>query len=113
MNTKEYSLPPIHGILSFPSEEIMRYGLDHNLLNSPGLPMHIMLGRITVDALAKRLPKNVEFDIDTARSLTTVYHATRQAADYGKAGAHPDQEVNEFMKTHGDMEYAVMQAKKN
>ena len=91
----------------------MRYGLDHNLLDSPGLPMHIMLGRMIVDALASALPEGVEFDIDTARSLTTVYHATRQSADYGKAGKHPDSKVNEFMQTHGDMEYALMQAERN
>jgi hypothetical protein len=91
----------------------MKYGLDHQLLDSPGLPMHIMLGRMTVDALASALPEDVEFDIDTARSLTTVYHATRQAADYGKAGKHPDPKVNEFMETHGDMEYALRQAEAN
>jgi hypothetical protein len=88
----------------------MELWLDHKLLDSPGLPMHIMLGRMTVDALASALPEDVEFDIDTARSLTTVYHATRQAADYGKLGKHADSKVNEFMKTHGDMEYALLRA---
>lgn len=113
MEQQQYSLPPIGWLLSFPTPEIMTYWLDQSLLDSPGLPMHIMLGRMTATAMWNALPQDVDFDIDTAQSLTTVYHATRQAADYGKTGKHPDSEVNEFMQTHGDMEYALMQAEKN
>lgn len=110
MDRQQYSLPEINWLLSFPTEEIMKYWLEHDLLDSPGLLMHIVLGRILVFQLAKWLPKDTEFDIDTALSLTTVYHATRQSADYGKAWKHPDANVNEFMKIHGDMEYALQQA---
>lgn len=88
----------------------MKYGLEHNLLDSPGLLAHIILGRILVFHLAKWLPKNIDFDLDTALSLTTVYHATRQSADYGKAGKHLDQAVNEYMKDHHDMDYALKMA---
>ena len=60
--------------------------------------MHILLGRIVVFQMAKALPKDSDFDIDTAMSLTTEYHATRQSADYGKSGKHSDPKVNEFMQ---------------
>ena len=112
MQKLEYSLPPISGILSFPSEEIMQYALQHNLLDSSGLPMHILLGRMIVYQMGSHIPQWVEFDMDTSLSITTAYHATRQDADYGKAWKHPDSEVNEFMQTHSDMEYAVRQAQK-
>jgi hypothetical protein len=111
MQKLEYSLPPINGLLSFPTEEIMQYWLNENLLDSPGLLMHIILGRILVFQLAKALPKNIDFDLDTALSLTTIYHATRQNADYGKSGIHIDSQINEFMKFHGDMDYALLRAR--
>lgn len=112
MQKIEYSLPPINWLLSFPTEEIMQYGLDHHILDSPGLSMHILLCRIAVHHMWRMLPEWTEFDMDIALSLTTLYHATRQDADYGKAGKHSDKEVNKFMETHGDMEYALMQAEK-
>ena len=98
MDQQQYSLPELGRLLSFPTKEIMGYGLDHSLIESPGLLMHIVLGRILVFQLAKNLPKDIDFDIDTAMSLTTVYHATRQSADDGKAGRHIDPKVNEFMQ---------------
>lgn len=110
MEKQQYSLPDIDWLLSFPKEEIMKYWLDHQLLDSPGLMMHIILSRMLVFQMAKVLPKEVDFDIDTALSLTTVYHATRQAADNGKAGKHSDSEVNEFMKNNWDMDYALREA---
>lgn len=113
MEKQQYSLPEINWLLSFPTEEITKYWLEHDLLDSPGLLAHIVLGRILVFQLAKWLPKGTEFDIDTALSLTTVYHATRQSADYGKAGKHPNPEVNEYMKDHHDMDYALKKAKEH
>jgi hypothetical protein len=110
MNKQPYSLPDINGLLSLPTEEVMKYGIEHDILDSPWLLAHIILCRILVFQMAKALPKNIDFDMDTALSLTTVYHATRQAADYGKAWKHPDSLVNEFMKTRGDMDYALNQA---
>lgn len=110
MNKQQYSLPEINWLLSFPTEEVMKYGIEHDILDSPWLLAHIMLCRTLVFQIAKALPKNIDFDMDTALSLTTVYHATRQAADYGKAGKHPDPLVNEFMKTRWDMDFAMNQA---
>lgn len=110
MNKKRYSLPDIDWLLSFPTDEVMRYGISHDILDSPGLLTHVMLCRVLVFQLAKALPKNIPFNIDTALSLTTVYHATRQAADYGKVWKHPDPLVNEFMKTRWDMDFALNQA---
>lgn len=75
--------------------------------------MHIILGRILVFQMAKALPSGTEFDIDTALSLTTVYHATRQAADLGRLGKHTNPEVNKFMEGRLDMDYALDQAKKH
>lgn len=57
MQKLEYSLPPISGILSFPSEEIMQYALQHNLLDSSGLPMHILLGRMIVYQMGSHIPQ--------------------------------------------------------
>lgn len=110
MNKQQYSLPEINWILSFPAEEVMKYGIEHDILDSPWLLAHIILCRILVFQMAKALPKSIDFDMDTALSLTTVYHATRQAADYGKVWKHPDPLVNEFMKTRWDMDYAFNQA---
>ncbi len=69
-----------------------------------------MLCRVLVFQMAKALPKSIDFDMDTALSLTTIYHATRQAADYGRLGRHSDPLVNELMKTRGEMDYALNQA---
>lgn len=113
MEIQQYSLPEINWLLSFPTEEVMRYWLNHEILDSPGLLMHIILGRILVFQMAKALPSGTEFDIDTALSLTTVYHATRQAADLGRLGKHTNPEVNKFMEGRLDMDYALDQAKKH
>ncbi len=110
MKKQQYSLPEISGLLSFPTEEVMRYGIKHDILNSSWLLAHIMLCRVLVFQMAKALPKSIDFDMDTALSLTTIYHATRQAADYGRLGRHSDPLVNELMKTRGEMDYALNQA---
>lgn len=110
MEKQQYSLPDINWLLSFPTEEVMNYWIEHDILDLPWLLGHIMLCRTLVFQMAKALPKSIDFDMDTALSLTIVYHATRQAADYGKAWKHPDPLVNEFMKTRGDMDYALNQA---
>lgn len=110
MKKQQYSLPEINGLISFPTEEIMNYAIDHDILDSPWLLTHVIFCRALVFHMAKAIPKSIHFDIDTALSLTTVYHATRQAADYGKTWKHPDPMVNEFMKTRWDMDYALNQA---
>jgi hypothetical protein len=110
MKKQHYSLPEINWLISFPTEEVMMFWIEHDILDSPWLLAHVMLCRALVFHMAKAISKNTYFDIDIALSLTTVYHATRQAADYGKLGKHHDPIVNEFMRTRWDMDYALNQA---
>jgi hypothetical protein len=44
--------------------------------------MHTFLCRILTLYLSKNLPNDIEIDLDLALSLTTIYHFSRQEADY-------------------------------
>lgn len=92
---------------------MMKFWLEHNLIESPWLLMHTFLCRIITLFLCKKLEENsnVKLDIDLALSLATIYHFTRQEADYWKSWNSKDNNINIFMKNHWDMEFAIERAK--
>lgn len=111
--TKElkYSLPDFYWF-SFPTKDIINFWLEHNLVDSPWLLMHTFLCRILTLYLSKNLPNDIEIDLDLALSLTTIYHFSRQEADYWKIWKSKDEETNKFMEQNSDIDYAIFEAMK-
>jgi hypothetical protein len=50
-----------------------------------------------------------KIDENIAIALNTIYHATRQKADFGREGKKSE-EINAFMQDHDDMDFALKQA---
>lgn len=96
-----------------PKQDIINFWLEHSLTDSPWLLMHIFLSRILIITLSEKIPKNVDFDLDTAMNLATVYHSSRQEADYWKMWISKNQETNKFMQDNWDMDYALEEVKKS
>jgi len=86
MDKNRYSLKPIaDDKLPLPTEELMQYGIENDVLESPGLMMHVVLSRIVTLAMIKKIQEHGEpIREDVAMVLNTAYHATRQKADFGR-----------------------------
>jgi len=74
--------------------------------------MHVILSRIVTLSMIKKMKENDSqsaIDENIAMALNTVYHATRQKADFGREGKKSE-EVNAFMQDHDDIDFALKQA---
>lgn len=105
MNPQTYSLTPIADYLSLPGQELMDHALKNRLTESPGLLLHSLLCRIVAYALAKHLPE-ATVDIDILLSLGLVSHSTRIIAEEWIKGIHPNPEINQYMQTHSNIDFA-------
>lgn len=113
MDKSRYTLAPIaENRLPLPTEELMQYGIDNDVLDSPWLMMHVILSRIVTLSMIKKMKEGNHgntIDENVAMALNTVYHATRQRADFGREGKKSE-EINAFMQDHDDMDFALKQA---
>ena len=101
----QYTLPPIADFLPLSWQLLMDHVLKNWLTRSPWLLLHSVLCQIIAYALAKKLPSEL-VDIDTLLSLGLVAHSTRIIADEGIQWKSLNDEINDFMRTHSNMDFA-------